>query len=119
MTQPVGMAYWERVNDIIQREPVAERDRLIYAMLRPLGIEKGQPFKPTERQKRILEAGALMGNQMGLVTSFASRDTDSIYRSDAGWRFPLSVSPTQRQESYDELDQRADYTMRRMAFHLL
>jgi hypothetical protein len=29
MTQPVGMAYWERLSDIIQREPVAERDRLI------------------------------------------------------------------------------------------
>jgi len=110
MTQPVGMAYWERVNEIIQREPVAERDRLIYAMLRPLGIEKGKPFKPTARQKKLLEAGATMGNQMSLVTSFASRDTDSIYRSDAGWRFPLSVSPTQRQDGYDELDQRADYT---------
>lgn len=110
MTQPVGMAYWDRLNDIIQREPIAERDRLIYAMLRPLGIEKGVPFKPTERQKRILESGAMMGNQMSLVTSFASRDSKSIYRDDASWRFPLSVSPTQRQATYDELDERADYT---------
>jgi hypothetical protein len=110
MTQPVGMPYWDRVNDIIQCEPIAERDRLIYAMLRPLGIEKGKPFTPTESQKRILEEGARMGNLMSLVTSFANRDTEFIYRSDADWRFPLSVSPTQRQEAYDELDQRADYT---------
>lgn len=110
MTQPVGMEYWERLNNIIQREPVAERDRLIYAMLHPLGVRKGEPFQPTKDQRRILEEGALMGNQMGLATSFASRDNKSIYRSDAGWRFPLSVSPTQRQETYDELDERADYT---------
>jgi len=110
MTQPVGMAYWERVNDIIQREPVAERDRLIYATLIPLGIEKGKPFKPTDRQKRILEAAATTGNQMGLAISFANRDKTSRYRSDANWRFPLTVSPTQRQETHDELDERADWT---------
>lgn len=110
MTQPVGMAYWERLNDIIQREPVGERDRLIYATLIPLGIEKGKPFKPTDRQKRILEAGATMGNQMGLAISFANRDTTSRYRSDASWRFPLTVSPSQRQETHDELDPRADWT---------
>jgi hypothetical protein len=33
-------------------------------MLIPLGIEKGNPFTPTDRQKRILEAAATMANQM-------------------------------------------------------
>ena len=31
------------------------------AMLEPLGIEKGKPFAPDARQKRILEEGALLG----------------------------------------------------------
>lgn len=110
MTQPVGIAYWERLNDIIQREPIAERDRLIYAMLIPLGIEKGTAFKPTERQNRILEAGATMGNHMGAAISFANRDTTSRYRSDAGWSMPLTVSPSQHAETHDELDERADWT---------
>jgi hypothetical protein len=79
-------------------------------MLVLLGIEKGKPFKPTDRQKRILEAAATTGNQMGLAISFANRDTTSRYRGDANWRFPLTVSPTQRQETHDELDQRADWT---------
>jgi hypothetical protein len=33
-------------------------------MLVPLGIEKGNPFTPTDRQKRFLEAAATMANQM-------------------------------------------------------
>ena len=33
-------------------EPAIERDRIILAMLVPLGIEKGKPFNPDERQKK-------------------------------------------------------------------
>lgn len=41
MTQSVGMACWHRLFASIQREPVAERDRLIFAMLIPNGSEAG------------------------------------------------------------------------------
>jgi hypothetical protein len=51
-----------------------------------------------------------MGNQMGLTISFANRDDSSRYRSDALWRFPLVVSRSQREENYDELDERTDWT---------
>jgi hypothetical protein len=110
ITQPVGMEYWQRLHAVIQREPVAERDRFFLAMLRPLGIEQGKPFRPTERQTRIFEAAAAMGNQMSIAISFANRDDSSRYRPDVNWRFPLTVSPSQRQETYDELDERADWT---------
>ena len=42
---PRGMTYWERLADVLNREPVAERDRFFMAMLRPLGIEKGQALQ--------------------------------------------------------------------------
>jgi hypothetical protein len=45
-TQPRGLAYWERLAEILNREPVQERDRIMMAMLRSLGIEKGKPFSP-------------------------------------------------------------------------
>ena len=45
-TQPEGYAYWEVMSWMINQEPVNERDRLIMGMLKPLGIEKGKPFKP-------------------------------------------------------------------------
>lgn len=44
--QPKGITYWERLHDIYQSEVVDERDRFYMAMLRQLGIVKGQPFAP-------------------------------------------------------------------------
>ena len=40
--------------DRMDTQPVREVDRYIMGMLRKLGIEKGKPFNPTQRQKKIL-----------------------------------------------------------------
>lgn len=53
----------------IQDEVVAERDRLFMYWLRTLGIEKGMPFEPTNRQKAILEDGARVGEMMARPSS--------------------------------------------------
>jgi hypothetical protein len=39
---PRGMEYWQRLDDVIQREPVEPHDIFFQAMLRPLGLGKGQ-----------------------------------------------------------------------------
>ena len=49
--QPRGLAYWASLDEVIQREPIDARDRLILGQLRFLGIEKGKPFAPDARQK--------------------------------------------------------------------
>jgi hypothetical protein len=36
--------------DVISQGPVQERDRIMMAMLKSLGIEKVQPLKPNERR---------------------------------------------------------------------
>ena len=59
--QERGMGYWKRLNEVIQREPVEERDRFFHEMLKPLGIEKGKRFAPNARQKRLLTEAALVG----------------------------------------------------------
>ena len=53
MYQPRGLAYWEMLHLAINNEEVQERDRLFMYWLKSLGIEKGKPFKPTDRQKRF------------------------------------------------------------------
>jgi hypothetical protein len=40
------MEYWERLDDVIQREPVEPHDIFFQAMLRPLGLEKGSTSAP-------------------------------------------------------------------------
>jgi hypothetical protein len=105
--QPRGMTYWERLADIINREPVAERDRLFMAMLKPLGIEKGKPFEPTARQRRILTEGTLVGEAMAKANDFSKRMESSHYVDGAQWHFATVCEPDQRAEHYDQLDERA------------
>jgi hypothetical protein len=109
-TQPEGFAYWEGMADLINQEPVEERDRLIYAMLAPLGIEKGKPFEPDSRQRRILEEAVVVGEAMAMTNGFETRHPDAEYVAGSQWDFPLVVSPTQRREFFDDLDGRAAWT---------
>ena len=106
--QPRGMAYWERLADIINREPVHERDRLFLAMLKPLGIEKGKPFNPDERQKKILEEAVLVGEAMAKANDFYNpRLEASHYVEGSYWEYATVSPPDQRWEHYDALDGRA------------
>ncbi len=104
---PQGMAYWELLADTINREPVAERDRFFIAMLKPLGIEKGTPFQPDERQTRLLTEAALVGEAMAKANDFSKRLEDAHYLDGSHWEFATVAPPDQRREHYDALDGRA------------
>jgi hypothetical protein len=110
MAHPKGMAYWEQLNEYIQREPVKEVDRYFYAMLESLGMKKGEPFKPTPRQRKILEKAAFMGEKMAIATSFATRNKATIYRDDAGWVHPFWLNPSHKTEFTEQIDERVDWT---------
>ncbi len=105
---PRGMAFWERLHEILNREVVAERDRFFMAMLKRVGIEKGKPFDPTPRQRKILEEAAFVGEGMAKANDLAKRSTDP-YWPGANWKLALGLEPSQRQENYDELDERAEW----------
>jgi hypothetical protein len=106
---PKGMAYWMRLNDILQREPVLERDRFYMAMLKALGIEKGRPFAPDARQKGLLERGAATGEMMAQSLAFANRDPSARYRPDSRWEYLITFDPLQDSGSYAPLDERTVY----------
>ena len=103
---PRGMAFWERLSEILNREVVAERDRLYIALLRRVGIEKGKPFKPDARQKKILEEAAFIGEAMAKANDLAKRDTKPYWKG-ASWKLALGLDPSQRAKFYDQLDERA------------
>lgn len=106
-TPPRGIDYWKSLHAIIQREPVHERDRFFMAMLKPLGIEKGKPFEPDERQTRLLTDGALVGEAMAKANDFEKRLKEAHYAEGTHWHFALVIDPSQRAEFYDQLDGRA------------
>jgi hypothetical protein len=103
---PRGMAYWESINKVIQSEPVMERDRLILAQLRLLGIEKGKPYNPDARQKKILEEAAVVGEAMAKANTSDKR-VEPAFWPGTNWKHALVVSVDQRMPGYDQLDERA------------
>lgn len=104
---PVGLEYWELLDDTIEREPVFERDRFFMAMLRPLGIIKGMPFEPDWRQQRILMEAAIVGEAMAKANDYSKRVETSHYRDDVQWEYATTAEPDQRAEFHEQLDERA------------
>lgn len=107
---PRGFEFWQRLSDILNSEPVQERDRFFVAMLKPLGIEKGKPFSPNERQKRILTQAADVGFRMAQTISMAPRTDSIIAYSGTHWEYVLPLNPNQETANYSQLDERTDYT---------
>ena len=107
-TQPRGMEYWERLHDIIQREPVNERDRFYMAMLASLGIEKDKPFNPSEAQRKALQQGIEVGELIAKANTFAKRFAKARYWPDRQWDTVLNIDdPSQRVANYDQLWERS------------
>jgi hypothetical protein len=106
---PRGMEYWQRVNDVIQAEPVEQRDIFFHAMLRPLGLEKGQPFRPDARQTKILADAALVGEAMAKTNSADRRFKDGKYRPDTHWDFALRLDADDPDAFWNLLDERASW----------
>jgi hypothetical protein len=103
------MDYWEQLAAVLEREPVQDRDRFFMAMLKPLGIERGKPFNPDERQKRILSEAAAVGELMAKANAFDKRFADSRYRPDAHWDYVIMADPAQDLPGLSQLDERAAY----------
>jgi hypothetical protein len=106
---PRGMAYWERLDDVIQCEPLEPRDVFFHAMLRPLGLEKGKPFKPDARQTKILTDAALVGEAMAKANSADRRFAGGKYRSDAHWDYALQLDADDPGAFWNLLDERASW----------
>lgn len=111
-TPPSGLLYWERLAALLDQEVVADRDRFFMAMLKPLGIEKGKPFRPDARQQKLLLDAAHLGEQMAKANSFDKRGESARYQPDVHWEstFAPGFAPSQDVEGYSQLDERAAYT---------
>jgi hypothetical protein len=106
---PRGMEYWQRVNDVIQAEPVEPRDIFFHAMLRPLGLEKGKPFRPDARQTKILTDAAMVGEAMAKANSADRRFAGGRFRPDAHWDFALQLDADDPDAFWNLLDERASW----------
>ena len=89
--QSRGMKYWQDLNGVLQNEPVVDRNRFILTQLRGAGIEKGKPFQPDARQKRILLEAEEMGNAMAMVNTFSRASQKEKHWPDRDWLYILNM----------------------------
>jgi len=52
--------FFEDINDYIQNNPIRPQDKIMVNFLKYLGIEKGKPFEPTERQLAAMNEGLVL-----------------------------------------------------------
>jgi hypothetical protein len=102
--QPRTMDYWKALSTSINREPVREMDRYFMAMLKPLGFEKGMPFKPDARQTKILMDALLVGEAMAKVNDHSKRLKKAHYRDGSHWEYATTANWDSRTEYYQQLD---------------
>jgi hypothetical protein len=111
--EPDGMDYWKLLSEVLNANPIEERDRAFMAMLKPLGIEKGKPFNPTERQKEILIKGAELGKMMSQTICFNPRIEEATAYEGTNWKHTFTMNTTQGEwqeaKNYTQLDERMQY----------
>jgi len=82
--------YWEEVNQTIQTEPATGLDPEIRGLLASIGIEKGKPFNPDARMKKILTEAAKVGSVTAQALTARPRDERFYqYPGERVWTNPF------------------------------
>jgi hypothetical protein len=82
-----NFAFWEKLSEVIQAEPVQDELRPMYGLLAELGIAKGKPFAPDARMRAILTGAARVARDQMLVSAFDSVRPDRVVWADRRWEW--------------------------------
>ncbi|MER7728172.1 DUF1254 domain-containing protein [Streptomyces sp. NPDC096323] len=102
------LQFWKDLATILSEEPVRQVDKALTAMLEPLGLVKGEPFAPDERQTRILEEGAALGELYVRNLQVNPRYTEPYWK-DTSWYKSFDFEVEQETGTTLQLDQRATW----------
>lgn len=107
--QPVDLAYWSQLADVLEPEPIEPRDGYFMAMLAPLGIEKGKPFNPDARLKKILTDAAVVGDAMARTIAYAKRVPGAEVWPGKRWEYALLVDVDQQGANFPQFEERTSW----------
>ena len=85
----MDFSFFEEVNQVVQEEPNAAMDPETLGLLASIGIEKGKPFAPDARMKKILTEAAAVGNATARAIAYRSRLNESYFYPDSAWGTPF------------------------------
>jgi hypothetical protein len=78
--------YFEMLDRFIQSDRIDKDDPYMHGVLSALGIEKGKDFKPTEREKELLDAAALTAWKMAKnIAANSDREAKGLWWEDRQW----------------------------------
>jgi len=86
---PADYSFWELLNEAVQEEPAAGSDRTTLGLFASIGIEKGKPFAPDARMKKILADAAAIGAVTARTIVYRMREKDGFIYPDGHWRKPF------------------------------
>jgi hypothetical protein len=86
---PGDYSFWGFLNQVIQEEPAAPADPTMMGLFASIGIEKGKPFNPDERMKKILTDAANIGVVTARSIAFKVRNPQAYFYPNSTWRLPF------------------------------
>ena len=81
-------AFFDEVNTVVQEEPADAMDPETLGLLAAIGIEKGKPFAPHTRTRKILAEAAAVGTATARALAYRSRDAKKLLFPDKHWVSP-------------------------------
>ncbi len=86
---PADYRFWELLNQVVQEEPADSLDEVTLGFFQSIGIQKGKPFAPDERMKKILAEAAVVGDATARAIAFHTRARDAYYYANSNWQVPF------------------------------
>ena len=80
---------FEYLNRVIQDEPSDALDPYSLGMFAAIGVEKGKPFAPDSRLKKILIEAAVVGDATARTVTYQSRIKDAYFYPNSAWITPF------------------------------
>jgi hypothetical protein len=87
MMYPTDNSYWTKLKAFVDYEPDSAFDPMVRGVLANIGIVKGQPFAPTDKQQALLKKTVETAPKMILASRQLGRpDKRNLYYTDRQWQ---------------------------------
>jgi hypothetical protein len=83
---PADYRSWEMLDRVVQEEPSDSLDPITLGFFQSIGIQKGKPFAPDARMKKILTEAATVGDATARALTYQFRESDAYYYPNSAWR---------------------------------
>lgn len=77
--------FYHELHSVIDREPISTFDPELRGLVAAIGIEKGKPFDPDPRMKKILIDAVAVGNATARSIWLKPRDPTAYLYENSGW----------------------------------